>query len=627
MRQKDKKSLISIMVTGLLLLLLYVLNQMVALPLVWQALLYALPYLLVGHGVLLKAGRKILKGQIFSEHLLMSLATLGAFALSFMTGQPEFAEAVFVMAFYQVGELFEHLAEGSSERSIAALLDLRPEQAHLAKDNQTLDLSPSELKQGDVIEIRPGEKVPVDGLLLEGVTQIDTAALTGENLPKKVEVGDQVLSGTINQTGLIRVKVTRELAESTLTKILDLMENSASHKSKSESFMTKFANFYTPLVVLAALLLSLIPPILSGNFVATFSDWLSRGLTFLVISCPCALVISIPLSFFGGLGAASRAGVLIKGSNYLENLAHLETLLFDKTGTLTQGVFEVIALHPMRVDEKRLLHLASHVERFSSHPIALSLRRAYKKEADDCTISDLVEVAGRGIKAKVNQEVVAVGNERFMTDLGISWEPCQKIGTIVHIAIDGLYVGHIVISDRIKPDTKTALEEFKQEGITQTVMVTGDKESVAKAVAQDLGLSSHHAGLLPADKVACLEGYLAQKSSKHTVGFVGDGVNDAPVLARADVGIAMGGLGSDAAIEAADVVIMNDQLTKLAQAIRIAKRTVMIARENAIFSIAIKILVLLLASLGLANMWLAIFADVGVTVLAVFNAMRTLRLS
>lgn len=626
MSKKDRIRLIRIIVSGLLLILVSLWVSLAKLSLPVQALIYLVPYFLAGYDVLKKAVLKISQGKVFSEHFLMSLATLGAFALSFMTGEAEFAEAVFVMIFYQIGELFEHIAEGSSEKSISDLLDLRPDIAHLETESGLEDINPQNLQKGQIIVIKPGEKVAVDGILVEGQSQVDTAALTGESLPRKVEVGDNILSGTVNMTGLIRVKVMRALSESTLTKILDLMEHSAANKSKNETFITRFAAIYTPVVVILAVLLAFLPPLLSGNFAQTFPDWFSRALTFLVISCPCALVISIPMSFFGGLGASSKMGVLVKGSNYLESLAHLETLVFDKTGTLTEGIFQVTALHTSQIDEESLLHLASHVERFSSHPIAQSLLTAYQKEADDCLISDVVEKAGQGISATVNGKTVSVGNRQFMEQLGARWKACHQVGTIVHVAIDGIYAGHIVISDCIKEDTKEALIQLRQQGVKHLVMLTGDHIEVAQTVADELDLTDYKAELLPADKISEVEYYLQHKSPKRTVGFVGDGINDAPVLARADVGIAMGGLGSDAAIEAADVVVMDDQLTKIAQAMTVAKKTLHIARENAIFSIAVKVLVLVLASFGLANMWLAIFADVGVTVLAVLNAMRTLKI-
>ncbi|WP_423215323.1 heavy metal translocating P-type ATPase [Streptococcus equinus] len=627
MSDKHKKSLYRILLATLVFIVVFIIVKVSRANLVLQAFLYAIPFLMAGYDVLKKAVLKISQGKVFSEHFLMSLATLGAFALSFMTGESEFAEAVFVMIFYQVGEFFEHIAEGSSEKSISELLNLRPDLVHLEVDGNISDVEPKAVQEGQVIVIRPGEKVAIDGILISGESSVDTAALTGESLPQSVQVGDQVLSGMINMTGVIRVKVLHTVENSTLSKILDLLENSSANKSKSERFMSKFAAIYTPTVVIAALVLAFLPPLLSGNFLANFPEWLSRALTFLVISCPCALVISIPLSFFGGLGASSKAGVLIKGSNYLESLANLETLLLDKTGTLTEGVFEVTALHPNDIKKEHLLHLASHVERFSSHPIAQSLREAYEKEADDCSITDVAEKSGYGITAKVNGHDVAVGNTKFMDSLGADWKTCHKVGTIVHVAIDGKYAGHIVISDCIKSDTKEALEQLRKAGVKNLVMLTGDRHEVAEKVAGELSMTDYKAELLPADKVTELENYLAQKNLRATVGFVGDGINDAPVLARADVGIAMGGLGSDVAIEAADVVVMNDQLSKIAQAIKIARRTITIARENIVFSIGIKVLVLILASLGLANMWLAIFADVGVTVLATLNAMRTMKLT
>jgi len=627
MSDKHKKSLYRILLATLVFIVVFIIVKVSRANLVLQALLYAIPFLMAGYDVLKKAVLKISQGKVFSEHFLMSLATLGAFALSFMTGESEFAEAVFVMIFYQVGEFFEHIAEGSSEKSISELLNLRPDLVHLEVDGNISDVEPKDVQEGQVIVIRPGEKVAIDGILISGDSSVDTAALTGESLPQSVQVGDQVLSGMINMTGVIRVKVLHTVENSTLSKILDLLENSSANKSKSERFMSKFAAIYTPTVVIAALVLAFLPPLLSGNFLANFPEWLSRALTFLVISCPCALVISIPLSFFGGLGASSKAGVLIKGSNYLESLANLETLLLDKTGTLTEGVFEVTALHPNDIKKEHLLHLASHVERFSSHPIAQSLREAYEKEADDCSITDVVEKSGYGITAKVNGHDVAVGNTKFMDSLGADWKTCHKVGTIVHVAIDGKYAGHIVISDCIKSDTKEALEQLRKAGVKNLVMLTGDRHEVAEKVAGELSMTDYKAELLPADKVTELENYLAQKHPRSAVGFVGDGINDAPVLARADVGIAMGGLGSDVAIEAADVVVMNDRLSKIAQAIKIARKTITIARENIVFSIGIKVLVLILASLGLANMWLAIFADVGVTVLATLNAMRTMKLT
>lgn len=627
MLEKNKKSLRRILLAILGFLLVFGVVKVTHLSLATQAILYAIPYLIAGYDVLRKAVLKISKGKIFSEHFLMTIATLGAFALSFMTNESEFAEAVFVMIFYQIGELFEHIAEGSSEKSIAELLDLRPDLVHLEKGDKVVDIDPQEVQEGEIITIFPGEKVAIDGILIAGESSVDTAALTGESLPQTVQVGDQVLSGMINMTGAIRVKVLHSVKDSTLSKILNLLENSAANKSKSEHFMTKFAAIYTPTVVITAAMLAVLPPLISGDFTASFPEWFSRALTFLVISCPCALVISIPLSFFGGLGACSKAGVLVKGSNYLESLASLESLLFDKTGTLTEGVFEVTALHPHDIKKEQLLHLASHVERFSTHPIAQSLREAYEKEADDCSITEVIEKSGYGVSASINGHNVSVGNTKFMDSLGVNWKPCDTVGTIVHVAIDEKYAGHIVISDCIKPDTKDALEQFKKAGVKHLVMLTGDRREVAEKIADELNITDYQAELLPTGKVDELEKYLAKKSPRATVGFVGDGINDAPVLARADVGIAMGGLGSDVAIEAADVVVMNDQLSNIAKAIKLARQTIRIAHQNIVFSIGIKVLVLLLASFGLANMWLAIFADVGVTILATLNAMRTMTLS
>lgn len=624
MSEKNKKSLRQIVLAILVFLLVVVVVRIYQPTLEMQAILYAVPYLIAGYTVLKKAVVKISQGKVFSEHFLISLATLGAFLLSFITQEAEFAEAVFVMIFYQIGELFEHIAEGNSEKSIAELLALKPDVVHLEQEGKLVDVDPKVLHEGQIITISPGEKVAIDGILIEGESSVDTSALTGESLPQEVVVGDQVLSGMINMTGVIRVKVLHSVEHSTLSKILELLEDSTAHKSKSERFMARFATVYTPTVVIAALLLAVLPPLFSGDFMAHFPEWFSRALTFLVISCPCALVISIPLSFFGGLGASSKVGVLIKGSNYLETLASLDTLVFDKTGTLTEGVFEVTALHPKDIKEEELLHLASHVERFSNHPIAQSLRSAYQKEADDCRITDITEKSGYGVSANINGHIVAVGNTKFMDSLGAKWKTCSKVGTVVHVAIDGQYAGHIVISDCIKPDTKSALEQLQSLGIKRLVMLTGDRKEVAEKVAAELGITDYQAELLPTDKVTGLETYLNTAQKRATVGFVGDGINDSPVLARADVGIAMGGLGSDVAIESADVVIMDDKLSKLVKVIAIARRTRRVAHENIVFSIGVKLAVLLLTGFGLANMWLAIFADVGVTVLATLNAMRTM---
>lgn len=589
-----------------------------------QAILYAIPYLIVGYDVFKKAIIKLLKGNVFSEHFLMAIATLGAFMLSFITHKSEFSEAIFVMVFYRIGEFVEDIAENRSEKSIAGLLELRPELAHLERENHIVDINPQELQEGQIIAIYPGEKIAIDGLLVTGKSFVDTAALTGESLPKQVKVGDQVLSGMINKTGVIRVKVLHSMEDSTLSKILDLLKHSVSHRSKSERFITKFASVYTPTVVCLSLLLAILPPLLSHDFIGNFSTWLSRSLTFLVISCPCALVISIPLCFFGGIGACSKIGVLLKGANHLESLASLETLLFDKTGTLTKGVFEVTALHSTDIPKEQLLHLASHVESFSKHPIAKSLQKAYQKESDNCSITNVTEIAGYGVNAIINGHKVAVGNTKLMESLGVICQSCSHTGTIVHVAIDEKYAGHIVISDVIKSHAKQSLAKLKEVGIKHLVMLTGDRLDIATKTADKLDIEEFHANLLPSDKVSELEKHLAQKKANTTVGFVGDGINDAPVLAKADLGIAMGGMGSDLAIEMADVVIMDDQLSKIADAIKIAHRTLFITHENIIVSIGIKLLVLVLASLGLATMWLGIFADVGTTVLVTLNAMRTL---
>ena len=549
----------------------------------------------------------------------MSIATIGALGIGFLPGaETQFPEAVFVMLFFQVGEMFEGIAEGRSKKSIEHLMDIRPDTASVERDGAVITVNPEDVEIGEIIVIRPGEKVPVDGKVVEGSSTLDTVALTGESVPRSIHEGDEILSGCVNLSGVLRVEVTKEFTQSTASKILELVTEASESKSKSENFITKFARVYTPIVVIAAVLLAAIPPL----FGASFSTWLYRALMFLVVSCPCALVISVPLAFFGGLGGASRKGILIKGSNFMDTLAKTRTVVFDKTGTLTEGVFEVTAVHPEVLDkfEDNLLHLAAHVERYSTHPIAAALRNAYPAENDGCEVSEVEEIAGKGVKAKVNGSVVAVGNSSLMDMIGAAWHPCHHSGTIVHVAVDGIYAGHIVISDRVKSDSAEAIKALRDAGVEKTVMLTGDMEEVGKAVAEELGLSEYHAQLLPAEKVAEVEKLLGEG----TLAFVGDGINDAPVLARADVGIAMGALGSDAAIEAADVVLMDDKPSKIATAINIARRTIRIAKENIWFAIGVKILVLILASLGLATMWMAVFADVGVTVLAVLNSMRTL---
>lgn len=594
----------------------------------WQLLLvYLVPYLLIGHDTLGEALEGIAKGDMFNEDFLMSVATIGALCIGFLPGaETQFPEAVFVMLFFQVGELFEGYAEGRSRESISHLMDIRPDVANVERDGTVESIKPEEVRVGETIVVRPGEKIPLDGIIVEGTTSLNTIALTGESCPRDVEERDEVVSGCINLTGVIRVKTTKTFGESTVSKIIRLVESADENKSRSESFITRFARVYTPIVVFAALALAFIPPFFSAEGYGTaFSTWLYRALIFLVVSCPCALVISVPLSFFGGIGAASRRGILIKGSGYMDTLANLGTVVFDKTGTLTHGEFAVEAVHPSDFDEHELLHLAAHVEHFTTHPIGAALRDAFPSEATDgCKIEDVEEIAGRGIRAKVSGRTVCVGNGKMMEDIGLEAHNCHLAGTIIHVAVDGKYAGHIVINDKIKEDSAEAISSLKRLGVEKTVMLTGDREAVGKNVAERLGLDEYHAELLPADKVAHVERLLSEKTEGKSLAFVGDGINDAPVLKRADVGIAMGGLGSDAAIEAADVVLMDDKPSKISTAIGIARRTILIARENVVFAIGVKVAVLLLATVGLGNMWMAVFADVGVTVLAVLNAMRTL---
>ncbi len=634
------KQLWLIGITVILLIMAVAVEKTLDLP-KWQLLMvYLVPYLLIGHDTLKEAVEGLTEGEAFNEHFLMSIATIGALCIGFLPGaETEFPEAVFVMLFFQVGELFEGYAEGKSRESIAHLMDIRPDVAHVETSTGLKDVSPEEVQIDEVIVIRPGEKVPLDGFIVEGSTSLNTVALTGETLPREVTETDEVISGCLNISGVIRVQVTKTFGESTVSKILNLVEHASEHKSQSEAFITRFARVYTPVVVFAAIALAVIPTLLGGSF----ATWLYRALMFLVVSCPCALVISVPLTFFGGIGGASRRGILIKGANYMDILAKVGTVVFDKTGTLTHGQFAVEAVHPERYDAHHLLHLAAHVEHYSTHPIGAALRDAFPEEATDgCHISDVEEMAGQGIRAKVGDNIVCVGNTKMMDTIGAQWHDCPQCehqhqaasGTIIHMAIDGQYAGHIVINDKIKADSKEAIAQLKQLGVGKTVMLTGDREEVGHHVAEQLQLDEYHAGLLPADKVSHIERLLTPpetanggSSDKPVVAFVGDGINDAPVLARADVGIAMGGLGSDAAIEAADVVLMDDQPSKVATAIRIARKTIAIARQNVIFAIAVKVSVLLLATFGLANMALAVFADVGVTVLAIFNAMRALRTS
>lgn len=594
----------------------------------WQLLLvYLVPYLLIGHNTLGEALEGIAKGDMFNEDFLMSVATIGALCIGFLPGaETQFPEAVFVMLFFQVGELFEGYAEGRSRESISHLMDIRPDVANVERDGKVESVKPEEVRVGETIVVRPGEKIPLDGIIVEGTTSLNTIALTGESCPRDVEERDEVVSGCINLTGVIRVKTTKTFGESTVSKIIRLVESADENKSRSESFITRFARVYTPIVVFAALALAFIPPFFSAEGYGTaFSTWLYRALIFLVVSCPCALVISVPLSFFGGIGAASRRGILIKGSGYMDTLANLGTVVFDKTGTLTHGEFAVEAVHPSGFDEHELLHLAAHVEHFTTHPIGAALRNAFPSEATDgCKIEDVEEIAGRGIRAKVSGRTVCVGNGKMMEDIGLEAHNCHLAGTIIHVAVDGKYAGHIVINDKIKEDSAEAIASLKRLGVEKTVMLTGDREAVGKDVAERLGLDEYHAELLPADKVARVERLLSEKTEGKSLAFVGDGINDAPVLKRADVGIAMGGLGSDAAIEAADVVLMDDKPSKISTAIGIARRTIHIASENVVFAIGVKVAVLLLATVGLGNMWMVVFADVGVTVLAVLNAMRTL---
>lgn len=593
---------------------------------VWQLLLvYLVPYLVAGYDVVGEAIEGLCHGEALDEDVLMTIATVGALFIGFLPGaETEFPEAVFVMLFFQVGELFEHYAEHRSRRSISQLMDIRPDTANVVRGDEVTTVSPESVLTGETIEIRPGERVPLDAVVTAGASALNTVALTGESMPRDVTVGDSVVSGCVNISGVLRAKVTKTFGESTATKIISLVENASERKSRSETFITKFARIYTPVVVVTALVLAFIPPLFCASYGAGFTVWLYRALTFLVVSCPCALVISIPLSFFGGIGGAARHGILIKGGNYMDALARLGTVAFDKTGTLTKGVFEVTAIHPSDISADELLHLAAHVERYSTHPIAVSLRTAFAHEQDGCEVSDVQEVAGKGISAKVNGRTVCVGNGSMMDAVGAQWHQCHRVGTVVHVAIEGVYAGHIVVSDAIKPFAAEAVSDVKRMGVGCVAMLTGDRKEVAQSVAAELGIDECRAGLLPTEKIDAFEQLASATPAGRTTAFVGDGINDAPVLARADVGIAMGALGSDAAIEAADVVLMDDNPTKVSTAIAIARRTLGIAHENVVFAIGVKVLVLLLAALGIATMWMAVFADVGVTVIAVLNAMRTL---
>lgn len=596
---------------------------------VWQMLLiYLVPYMVVGYDVVGEAFEGICHGEVFDEDFLMFVATVGAMCIGFLPGaEPQFAEAVFVMLFFQVGELFEHYAEHRSRRSIRALMDIRPDTANVLRDGKIQTVSPDTIAVGETIIVKPGERVALDGEIVDGTSALNTVALTGESMPRDVRKGDQVVSGCVNISGVLTVKVQKSFGESTASKIISMVENASEKKSKSEAFITRFARVYTPIVVIVALVLAFVPPLFCGGYVEALTTWLYRALTFLVVSCPCALVISIPLSFFGGIGGASRHGILIKGASYIDALSELDTVVFDKTGTLTHGEFCVEAIHPDKISPEELLHLAAHVERYSTHPIAVSLKQAFGNEADGCKVEDVEEIAGHGVRAIVNGHTVCVGNERMMDSVGAEWHKCHVVGTTVHVAIDSEYAGHIVVADRIKEDAADAIAGLHAMGISNTVMLTGDRKEVGEDVARRVGIDDCHTQLLPADKLGILEQLLDKKKKNRTLAFVGDGINDAPALARADVGVAMGALGSDAAIEAADVVLMDDKPSKIVTAIHIARRTLGIARQNVWFAIGVKVLVLLLAAVGLATMWMAVFADVGVMVLAVLNAMRTLRLS
>lgn len=622
-----KKKLIRIILTAVLLAGAWLVEHFATLPM-WQVLLvYLIPYLVISYDVLGEAVEGIMEGDPFDENFLMSIATIGALLIGFLPGaEPQFIEGVFVMLFFQLGELFEHYAEDKARDSISELMDIRPDVANVERNGVVASVSPEEVMIGETVIVKPGEKIPLDGRVLEGASSLNTVALTGESMPRDVSAGMEVISGCVNLSGVLKVQVEKAYSESTAAKIIQLVEEAGDNKSRSESFIRRFARVYTPIVVIAALALAVIPPFFYDSYAPAFGVWLYRALTFLVVSCPCALVISIPLTFFAGIGGASHKGILIKGGNYMDALAKLSTVVFDKTGTLTRGTFDVEAIHPEKLSEHELLHLAAHVERYSTHPIALALRMAYANEKDNCTVEDIQETAGQGITATVNNQKVSVGNSRLMATLGITIPTCKRCtshaGTIVHVAIDGEYAGHIVISDQLKADAVKAIESLKQLGVSKTVMLSGDKREVVEQVAEQTKVTEYYAELLPTDKVKHVERLIAEKNAGETIAFVGDGINDAPVLARADVGIAMGALGSDAAIEAADVVLMDDKPSKIALAIELSCRTIFIAKENAWFAIGIKVAVLLLATLGMASMGLAVFADVGVMVLAVLNAMR-----
>ena len=625
MNKKQKRNLMRIIVAAILMIVLHFapVSGMVRFG------LYLVPYLIIGYDILWKAFKGVKNRQPFHESLLMAIATLGAIILA-VYEDGDYTEAIGVMLFYQIGEWFQSYAVGKSRRNISELMDIRPDYANVERENGQLEaVDPDEVEVGTIIVVKPGEKIPIDGEVVEGSSTLNTSALTGESLPREVESGDEVISGCININGLLKIRTTKEFGESTVSKILDLVENASSRKSKAEDFISKFARVYTPAVVAAAIALALVPPFVRMGFMGVPADWdvwIYRALTFLVISCPCALVISIPLSFFAGIGGASKAGVLVKGSNYLETLSKVKTVVFDKTGTLTKGVFQVTAAHPQEMSEKELLHLAAHVERYSTHPIAASLRAAYPNESDSCRVEAVEEIAGQGIRAHVNGNVVCVGNSKMMEAVGAEWYDCHRhaAGTVIHVSINGRYAGHVIISDVVKETSKAAIAALKSVGVAKTVMLTGDAKEVADAVAKELGIDQVRSELLPADKVQNVEELLMENKGNGNLAFVGDGINDAPVLTRADIGIAMGAMGSDAAIEAADVVLMDDDPMKISQAIRISRKCLAIVNQNTWFSIGIKLVVLLLGAVGIANMWFAIFADVGVMILAVLNAMRAL---
>ena len=599
-------------------LILFLISMIIKFQNAWiNNIIYIIAYAIVGFDIVKKAFRNILRGKVFDENFLMTVATIGAFGIG------EFPEAVAVMLFYQVGELFQSYAVDKSRKSISNLMNIRPDFANVERDGKTEKIDPDEVKIGEIIIVKPGEKIPLDGNIIEGKTSLDTKALTGETIPREVQEGDEILSGCINLNSVIKIRVTKEYGESTVSKILDLVENASSKKSKSENFITKFAQYYTPIVVITAVLLAILPPLIIKD--ATFSDWIYRALSFLVVSCPCALVISIPLSFFGGIGAASKMGILIKGSNYLEAIANTEIIVFDKTGTLTEGVFEVQKVEPVGISDKELIKIAAYAENYSNHPISLSVKEAYNEKIDETQIINTQEISGLGIVAKINEKNVLVGNEKLMNENNIEFTKCNEIGTILYVAIDNKYAGYILISDKIKKDSQKAIQNLKKNDIKETVMLTGDRKSVGENVAQKLGLDKVYTELLPAGKVEKVEELLKEKSEKGKLAFVGDGINDAPVLALADIGIAMGGLGSDAAIEAADVVLMTDEPSKIVDAIHLSKRTMNIVKENIIFAISIKVLVLILSAFGLSTMWEAVFADVGVSILAIINALRILK--